>query len=113
MLQSRRDVLRNAVLVAAATGPLIGQTAPAADVPKEVPKELVVPSTPAGGGKDPWQGLKVGVASYSFRKLPLEQTIAGIKRIDLHYVSIKDAHLPLKSSTEEQGGCSTVSRCGD
>ena len=102
MLQSRRDVLRNAVLVAAATGPLIGQTAPAADVPKEVPKELVVPSTPAGGGKDPWQGLKVGVASYSFRKLPLEQTIAGIKRIDLHYVSIKDAHLPLKSSTEER-----------
>jgi len=97
MLQSRRDVLKNAVLAAAAAGPFLGRAAGAEDQPKE----LVGPAT-APAGRDPWQGLKVGVASYSFRKLPLEQTIAGINRINLHYVSIKDVHLPLKSSAEQR-----------
>ena len=62
---------------------------------------LVVPATQPGG-PDRWKGLKVGVASYSFRKLPLEQTIAGIKRVDLHYVSIKDMHLKLGSTPQER-----------
>ncbi len=55
-----------------------------------------------GGGADSWRGLKVGVASYTFRKLPLEATIRGIQRVGLRYVSIKDFHLPRKSSAEER-----------
>lgn len=51
---------------------------------------------------DPWRGLKVGVATYSFRKLPLDACIQAIQRVDLHYCSIKDAHLPLKSTTEQR-----------
>lgn len=96
MLQSRRDVLSKAVLAAAAL-PMSAIVARAADAPKE----LIIPSAPTPGA-DRWKGLKVGVASYSFRKLPLDQTIAGIKRVDLHYVSIKDFHLPLKSTPEER-----------
>jgi inosose dehydratase len=51
---------------------------------------------------DPWRGLKVGVASYSFHRIPLDATIEGIRRVGVHYVSIKDAHLPLKSPAEQR-----------
>jgi len=53
-------------------------------------------------GADPWLGLKIGVASYSFIRLPLEATIKGIRRVGVHYVSIKEAHLPLKSTAEQR-----------
>ena len=51
---------------------------------------------------DPWKGFKPGIASYSFRKLSLENTIKAIQRLNLSYVSIKDFHLPLNSSAEER-----------
>ena len=51
---------------------------------------------------DPWLGLKVGLASYSFSKLPLDAAIKGIRRVGVNYVSIKDAHLPLKSTAEQR-----------
>jgi inosose dehydratase len=51
---------------------------------------------------DPWLGLKMGIATYSFSKLKLDAAIEGIKRVDLHYASIKDAHLSLKSTTDER-----------
>ena len=56
----------------------------------------------SGTPTDPWRGLKVGVASYTLRKLPLEAAIKAIRRVDLHYVSIKDAHLAMNSTTEER-----------
>jgi len=56
----------------------------------------------AADPRDPWLGLKMGIATYSFSKLPLDAAIAGIKRVDLHYCSIKDAHLSLKSSPAER-----------
>jgi sugar phosphate isomerase/epimerase len=46
--------------------------------------------------------LKIGVASYTFRRFPVENTIRGIQRVGLRYVSIKDAHLPLKSAPAER-----------
>ena len=49
-----------------------------------------------------WQGLKVGLASYSFNKLPLDAAIKGIRRVGVTYVSIKEAHLPLKSTAVER-----------
>ncbi|MCC2671755.1 MAG: sugar phosphate isomerase/epimerase [Armatimonadetes bacterium] len=51
---------------------------------------------------DSWRGLKLGVASYTLRKLPLDACITAIKRAGLKYVSIKDFHLPLTSSPEER-----------
>lgn len=56
----------------------------------------------SGSGDPPWLGLKVGLASYSFSKLPLDAAIAGIRRLGVNYVSIKDAHLPLKSTPLER-----------
>jgi inosose dehydratase len=102
--RSRRDVLMSA-LAAAVAGPMAGAAlVAAADAPapaKGSPKELLEPSNPTAG-PDRFKGLKVGVASYSFRKVPLEQTIKAIQRVGVHYVSIKDFHLPLKSTKEER-----------
>jgi inosose dehydratase len=63
-----------------------------------------VSSRPAG---DPWRGLKVGVASYTLRKLPLVAAIGAIRRAGLSYVSIKDFHLPMESSAEDRRAVAT------
>ena len=87
----RRELFRGAALTGAAL-PLAGWTASAQD------------EKPAGVGRsaDPWRGLKVGVASYTLRKLPLPAAITAIQRVGLRYVSIKDFHLALNSTTDER-----------
>jgi inosose dehydratase len=80
---SRRDLLKTSIL-AAATLPLSGF------------RPVLAKET------DPWRGLKVGVASYTLRKLPLTDAIRAIRRVDLKYVSIKDFHLPLTSTAEQR-----------
>ena len=84
---SRRSVLKLAA-ASAASLPL-GASAFQAATP-----------APAPASTDPWRGLKVGVASYSYRRLPLDACIKGIQRVALRFVSIKDFHLPLNSSSE-------------
>jgi len=88
---SRRNFVRLGVS-AAALSPLagLGAQAHAAD-----------PGS-SGRGGDPWRGLKVGIASYSLSKLPLDAAIEAIRRVGVNYVSIKDAHLPLKSSAAQR-----------
>src|SRR5947209_1035653 len=56
----------------------------------------------AAPGLDRWRGLKAGVASYTLRKLPLDDAIRAVQRVGLRYVSIKDFHLPLDSTTEQR-----------
>lgn len=51
---------------------------------------------------DEWMDLKMGIASYTFRKFSLEQTIKALQRLNLHYISIKDFHLALTSTTAER-----------
>lgn len=51
---------------------------------------------------NPWRGLKVGVASYTLRKMSLDEAIKAIQRLNLTYVSIKDFHLPLNSTPDER-----------
>src|SRR2546421_12603800 len=50
---------------------------------------------------DPLHNLKVGVASYSLRKMNVETAIKTIQRVGLKYVSLKDMHLPLKGTPEQ------------
>jgi len=46
--------------------------------------------------------LKLGVASYSFRKKSLAEAIAGCKALNVKYINIKnDFHLPYNSSDEK------------
>jgi inosose dehydratase len=61
-----------------------------------------VQSSASADGVPPWLGLKVGLASYSFSKLSTGAAIQGIRRVGVNYVSIKDAHMPLKSTASER-----------
>ena len=45
--------------------------------------------------------LKIGVASYSLRKLSLDQTIQALTRFSVTHVCLKSMHMPLDSSDEE------------
>jgi inosose dehydratase len=83
---TRRGLVKGAAMAAASLAlPRRASAAPAADK--------------SGDG---WRGFKAGVASYTLRKMPLDGAIAAIKRLGLGYVSIKDFHLKLDSTTEER-----------
>ncbi len=56
----------------------------------------------APADRDPWLGLKMGVATYTLSKLPLDAAVAALKRVDVHYASVKDAHLSLKSTADQR-----------
>src|SRR5436309_14888264 len=45
--------------------------------------------------------IKLGVASYSFRKFSREQAIQMLKELGTPYLNVKDFHLKLDSSPEE------------
>lgn len=56
----------------------------------------------ASNEEDSWSGFKAGIASYTFRKLSVDDTIKALKRLNLRYISIKDVHLPLNSTAAER-----------
>lgn len=47
-------------------------------------------------------GLKLGMASYSLRKFTLDEAIAMTKQVGMKYITLKDVHLPMKSTTAER-----------
>jgi inosose dehydratase len=52
--------------------------------------------------RKPDSGLKLGMASYTYRKFTLDQAIEMTKDAGLKYINLKaDFHLPLKSTREE------------
>jgi inosose dehydratase len=56
----------------------------------------------AASADRPFQGLRVGVASYSLREFPLNEALQDIRRLGVHYLSLKEVHLPLRSSPEQR-----------
>ena len=85
---SRRDLLKTGAFTAASI-PSINLASFAAPTPEEA---------------DPWLGLKIGVATYTFRELPIEEAIKGVQRVGLKYVSIKNVknHIDLSHTVEER-----------
>ncbi|MCE7039471.1 sugar phosphate isomerase/epimerase [Dyadobacter sp. CY312] len=45
--------------------------------------------------------FKLGIAGYSFVHFKLDEALAMMKKTDVHYLCIKDFHLPYKSTSEE------------
>ena len=45
--------------------------------------------------------FRLGMAGFTMHKRSLEETLKIMQRVDLHYLCIKDFHLPLKSTKEE------------
>ncbi len=88
---SRRKIIKSGLLAAIGTTILRETSASALPGKAEKPDD-------GNALKD----FKVGLASYSFRKMSLEDTIKAMQRLNLKYISIKDFHLALTSSTEER-----------
>lgn len=87
MALTRRSLLKAAALSAACT--TIGR---------------VEPLSAASSASDDSQfhGLRVGVASYSLREFPVTEALQNIRRLGVHYLSLKDIHLPLSSAPEQR-----------
>lgn len=87
-MSSRRNFLQQTALGLAGTVtlPLLGKSAIQQPVEKWFPEH----ETP----------LKVGVAGYTFAKFDLDTSITMMKRLGVHYLSVKEIHLPLNSSQE-------------
>lgn len=66
--------------------------------------ELAALSAPTFEEADPWRGLKIGVATYTVRELPIEEAIKAVKRVGLKYISIKNVknHIDLSHTPEER-----------
>ncbi len=81
---SRRSYLARSglALAAAAGGPALFPESRAAAV-------ATVP--PTGGS------LRLGIAGYTFHKFKLDQALEMTRAVDVHYLCIKDFHLPLDS----------------
>jgi sugar phosphate isomerase/epimerase len=77
---------------------LLGAGLAVAAMPAAAGAAPSAPAPPAG----PWHGLRIGVASYTFRSFGLDALIAGTKRVGLDCVSLKEMHLPLKSAPEQR-----------
>jgi len=45
--------------------------------------------------------FKLGMAGYTFVNFDLDTTLKTLQRLDIHYLCIKDFHLPFKSTAEE------------
>src|SRR5438045_4138175 len=56
----------------------------------------------AFGNRSPDRGLNLGITTYTFRKFSLDQALAMTQEAGLKYISLKEMHLPLKSSLEER-----------
>ena len=83
-VHSRRDILKLAGLSAA-----IGSLPLSAVLPEE---------KSASGNSIPFT---LGIASYTFRAFPLDQAIGMTKRLGMTKMTLKDMHLPLKSTEGE------------
>ena len=45
--------------------------------------------------------FKLGLAGYTFLNFKLDEALAMMRKLDVHYLCIKDFHLPLTSTTDE------------
>ena len=89
----RREFLQSAAAVT-----LLGSAARC-----NAPDELLGPAgTDKPKPRDDWRGLKMGVATYTLRGMKLEPAIAAIQRVGLTCASLKDIHLPMKSTPDER-----------
>jgi inosose dehydratase len=63
--------------------------------------------------RDPMHELKLGVASYSLRNFSLELALTMTKQLKVKYITLKDMHLPFKTTTaERQAAAKKVAAAG-
>ena len=66
---------------------------------------LVLLAMPANAqlieGPRGYEDFKIGVAGYTYRSFDIDQTLAFLKSMEVHYMSVKDWWLPLDSTKEQ------------
>lgn len=72
-------------------------TLAAAAVAASAPGPARATPTAAGGRS---RKLKLGLASYSTRKLTLDETLALCRELEIRHINLKDFHLPMTDSPE-------------
>lgn len=60
-----------------------------------------VEAKPLGGARAKDEPFKLGIAGYSFVNFNLDQSLEMMKKVDVHYLCIKDFHLPYNSTAEQ------------
>lgn len=72
------------------------------------PIELSAKSSPKSGNStirtanaEAADSFHIGMAGYTFNKFDIDTTLAFMKKIDVHYLCIKDFHLPLDANAEQ------------
>ena len=95
MVLSRRSVMKGVALSAAC-----GAIGPWSDLRAELTAESAGSAVPSDDKQ--FRGLRVGVATYSLRAFPLEETLKDIQRLGVRYLSLKEVHLPLSSTAEQR-----------
>lgn len=83
-MNTRRDFVKKGI-----SGVLAGSLLPLSSVHADLLKEK----------KE--DAFKLGIAGYSFLNFKLDESLAMMKKVDVHYLCIKDFHLPYKSTAEE------------
>lgn len=63
-----------------------------------IPSVFAEPATPPAAGEDTF---KLAIAGYSFLNFNLDESLKMMKKVDVHYLCIKDFHLPFKSTAAE------------
>ncbi|WP_431214182.1 sugar phosphate isomerase/epimerase family protein [Puia sp. P3] len=86
----RRNFLRGAGMAAAAAG--FGL--------KGVAGTVAGSAAGPGAGRSSLSVTQLGIAGYTFAKIPLDQGIAMMKRVGANALSIKDFYLPMNSTPE-------------
>lgn len=85
-MTTRRNFLQTGILGVAATTLI------------NIPTVLAAPAKSYVAGED---SFKLGIAGYSFVNFNLDESLKMMKKVDVHYLCIKDFHLPFKSTAEE------------
>ena len=63
-----------------------------------IPSVFAEPAEPSAAGEDTF---KLAIAGYSFLNFNLDESLKMMKKVDVHYLCIKDFHLPYKSTAAE------------
>ena len=91
----RRDFLKASMAGAAVLSmPTTMQAMPA---PGDIPADKNSTFKPAAK-EEPFH---LGMAGYTFRHFDIDQTLEFMQKLDVHYLCIKDFHLPLDSNDEQ------------
>ena len=58
--------------------------------------------------EDPYKGFRMGVQSYSLRAFTVQEAIANVKKLGLHFIEIFSGHFPITSSAEAKEALKTM-----